>query len=197
MWWWWQDHVMPLYYQRSSMGYSPEWIRMAKRSMATTLPRFNSARMVGEYLSKFYLPATKQGHRIAQDAFRAAQEVAAWKAQVHAAWPGVTLARLDTPARRIQFGESVLFEVGIRLNGLQPRDVWVELLFERPETDRAGEPPPRHELIPDGSVNDAGEHRFVLELSPDRCGRLDYRIRCYPRNALLAHPFELGLMLWV
>lgn len=192
-----QDHVMPLYYQRGSMGYSPDWIRMAKRSMATTLPRFNAARMVGEYLSKFYLPATRQGHRFAQDACSAAHQVAAWKAQVRAAWPGVTLTRLDSPARRIQFGESVRFEVGVRLNGLQPRDLCVELIFESSVPGGDGETTQRHHLTAAGGITDAGEQRFVLELSPDRCGRLDYRIRCYPRNALLAHPFELGLMLWI
>ena len=37
----------------------------------------------------------------------------------------------------------------------------------------------------------------MLELKPELCGRLDYRIRVYPRHELLTHPFELGLMLWV
>ena len=41
------------------------------------------------------------------------------------------------------------------------------------------------------------EQRFVLDLKPELCGRLDYRIRIYPRHALLTHPFELGLMRWL
>ena len=32
-----------------------------------------------------------------------------------------------------------------------------------------------------------------MELKPGLAGRLDYRIRIYPRNELLTHPFELGL----
>jgi starch phosphorylase len=50
--------------------------------------------------------------------------------------------------------------------------------------------------VPDGIPNDAGEQRYVLDLAPDLCGRLDYRIRAYPFHERLAHPFELGLMLW-
>ena len=42
-----------MYYRRNHQGYSPEWVRMAKRSIATILPRFNAARMVNEYLAKF------------------------------------------------------------------------------------------------------------------------------------------------
>ncbi|MGH6629679.1 MAG: alpha-glucan family phosphorylase, partial [Burkholderiales bacterium] len=58
-----QDQVIPLYYQRADTGYSTGWVRMAKRSMASLLPRFNSTRMVSEYVSRFYLPASRQGRR--------------------------------------------------------------------------------------------------------------------------------------
>ncbi|MEO8627813.1 MAG: alpha-glucan family phosphorylase, partial [Betaproteobacteria bacterium] len=35
-----QDKVIPMYYNRGEMGYSPEWLRMAKHSIASLLPRF-------------------------------------------------------------------------------------------------------------------------------------------------------------
>src|SRR3989338_1326443 len=60
-----QDQVVPLYYEHSKMGLSPDWVKMSNRSMATIMPRFNSKRMVGEYLAKCYLPASKQ-HRLYQ-----------------------------------------------------------------------------------------------------------------------------------
>jgi starch phosphorylase len=41
-----------------------------------------------------------------------------------------------------------------------------------------------------------GEQRYTLELAPELCGRLDYRIRVYPWHELLTHPLELGLMIW-
>ena len=41
------------------------------------------------------------------------------------------------------------------------------------------------------------EQRFVLELSPEDCGRLEYRVRLYPQHELLTHPFELGMMRWL
>ena len=49
-----QDHVIPLYYERGTMGYSPGWVRMAKHSIASLMPRFNSTRMAGEYVTRFY-----------------------------------------------------------------------------------------------------------------------------------------------
>ena len=72
-----QDQVVPLYYKRGDMGYSPQWVRMAKHSIASLLPRFNSTRMVSEYLAKFYLPASRQGRRYAESGFENAKKLAA------------------------------------------------------------------------------------------------------------------------
>jgi starch phosphorylase len=191
-----QDQVIPMYYRRGPQGYSPEWIRMAKRAIATILPRFNSARMLQEYVAKFYLPASQQWRRYSENRFARAREVAQWKARVRAAWDGVTLRRLDAPTKRIQFGDSVRVEVAVRLNGLSPSDVVVELLIAR-GTDEPTDKRVRNELLFDGTMADAGEHRFSLDLQPELCGRLDYRIRAYPCHEALTHPFELGLMVWV
>jgi len=49
----------------------------------------------------------------------------------------------------------------------------------------------------EGVRTEKGEHRFVLELSPEHCGKLGYRIRIYPHHELLTHPFEMGMMRWL
>ncbi len=189
-----QDSVLPLYYKRAEGGYSVEWIRMAKRSMASLLPRYDASRMLGEYVSKFYLPAVRQGHRYASEGYAAAKTIAAWKARVTAAWPGLTIRRLDTPKPRIQFGETLPIEVAVKLNGLSTSDVCVELLLSRVVRD--GAPLEHsHELAAAGA--DGAEQRYRLDLKPGLSGKLDYRIRVYPRNELLTHPFEMGLSTWL
>jgi starch phosphorylase len=190
-----QDHVIPLYYNRTSAGYSPEWIKLAKRSIASLLPRFNSMRMVGEYVAKCYVPAAQQGRRYAENQFEVARSIAAWKSRVRQAWPGVTIQRLNSPKKRIQFGDAVHIETAVRLNGLNPEDVAVELLVSRAKEFGKGEPV-CHRFVPQG-IDAMGEHLYVLELAPELCGKLDYRIRVYPWHEFLTHPFELGLMIWV
>ncbi len=191
-----QDRILPMYYDRGSQGFSPEWIKLAKRSIATILPRFNAARMLNEYVAKFYLPASSQWRRYTENRYARVNEVAAWKARVRAAWPGVAIRRLDPPKRKIQFGDSIRLEVGAKLNGLAPGDVFVELVLTRGASDPLDRRV-RHKFAFDGTMTDSGEHRFVLEVQPELCGRLNYRIRCYPAHELLTHPFELGLMTWV
>ena len=190
-----QDSVIPTYYKRAEGGYSAEWVRMAKRSMASLLPRYDASRMLGEYVSKFYLPAARQGQRYAQNGYEAAKTIAAWKARVRAAWPGVALSRLDTPPARIQFGETVAVEIAVKLNGLSPGDVVVELLLSRALRE-AAQLSHSHELAPAGQA-EPGEQRYRIDLKPGLAGRLDYRIRVYPRHDLLTHPFEMGLSTWL
>src|ERR1041385_5775725 len=185
-----QDNVVPLYYKRAEGGYSAEWIRIAKRSMASLLPRYDASRMLGEYVSKFYLPASRQGHRYGADGYAPAKTLAAWKAKVRAAWPGLTLRRLDTPKTHLQFGEALRIEVAVKLNGLSTNDVCVELLLSRVVRD--GAPLEHsHELAAAGA--DGAEQRYRIDLKPGLSGRLDYRIRIYPRHELLTPPFEMGL----
>jgi starch phosphorylase len=189
-----QDHVIPLYYKRESCGYSPEWVKLAKRSISSLMPRFNSARMLGEYVAKCYVPAARQGRLYAENQFEVARSIAAWKSRVRQAWPGVTIRRLDMPKTRIDFGDSVRIEATLSLNHLNPEDVAVELLMSRIGTP-GEEETTSYRFVAQG-VDASGEHYFLLELAPELCGRLDMRIRAYPCHKSLTHPLELGLMIW-
>jgi starch phosphorylase len=193
-----QDQVLPMYYDRGSpTGDKAQWIHMAKRSMATLLPRFSAARMLNEYVETVYRPTARQAARYLDSGGDAAKVVAAWKTRVRGAWSGVTARRLDRPATTLRFGDGMDIDIAVNLNGLRPEDVVVELVLSR-GLQAAEHERRRHEFVAAGPAGDgAGEQRFTLRLQPDLCGRLDYRIRLYPYHALLTHRFELGLMRWL
>ena len=190
-----QDSVIPMYYRNTSLGYSPEWVAMAKQSIASIMPRFNMQRMLADYTEKFYSPAAEQWRKYAGDSFSGARHVADWKARVRAAWPRIGLRRIDQTVPRIRYGETLRFEVAVQLDGLTPRDLTVELVFTRP-----GEPTSvraRRYVLHHERPLENGEHLFSRELTPDQCGKMEYRIRVFPTHALLTHPFEMGMMLWL
>ena len=193
-----QDQVVPLYYGRDSHGWSRDWVRMAKRSMSSLMPRFNASRMVSEYAHHYYPPARAQAERRSQNGYAEARALASWKARVSAAWPSVYLRRLDESGSEAAFGDRLRIEVELRLAGLSPDDVAVELVLDPPPY--AGAPAEVHQFSVSGPRDQAtqgGAQRYVLELSPAHCGKLGYSIRVYPRHALLTHRFELGLMKWL
>ncbi|MDH3319832.1 MAG: alpha-glucan family phosphorylase [Betaproteobacteria bacterium] len=189
-----QDHVVPLYYARNSEGFSPGWVAMAKESMATVAPRFNSMRMLEEYVEQLYRPAIARGRQLAADGHAAARQLAQWRAKVRAAWPGITLRRVGEPPVRIDYGERWQVAVAARLNGLAPEDLAVEVLLQRPGS---ATPAARHRLAPQQPLPETGEHLYALEFAPHLSGRSDYRLRAFPSHELLAHPFEPGLMTWI
>jgi starch phosphorylase len=175
--------VLPLYYERHALGYSRRWVEKSKRSMRTLMPRFSASRMLAEYTEEFYRRASSHGRKLAG---AAAAQLATWKARVRAKWDGVKLRLLDEPARSVAFGSEARIEVAVTLNGLAPDDIRVECLFG----DQT------YQFAQAGSLKD-GEHRFTLDLRPEHCGLVTYRIRMYPFHELLAHPHEVGLMIWL
>jgi starch phosphorylase len=52
-----EDHVLPAYYERDENGVPPRWIEMMRHSIAQLGARFNTNRMVAEYVDGLYLPA--------------------------------------------------------------------------------------------------------------------------------------------
>ncbi len=189
-----EHQLIPLYYQRDERGLPAGWLKMAKHAVASLMPRYNARRMLNQYVEMFYRPAAGQHKRYTGESYAGARTVAAWKARVRAAWPGVLGRHVDPLPARLEFGSRARVEVGGQLNGLSADDVAVEMLLGR--SVREEERPVAYRFSATGQP-DAGEQRYVLELEPSMCGRLEYRIRLYPTHPLLAHRFETGLMHWV
>lgn len=214
-----QDDVVPLYYQRDQkLEYAPKWVQLCKRSMATVLPYFNSHRFMHDYCCGLYGPAARHAKIFATDDYAAARNLAVWKAQVRAAWPGVGLSMHGSPDVQISSEHALLLEVEAQLNGLNPDDVRVECLMRREISSELTAPVKRfaeHGRTQDGMryigeeavhlaqfraagpAGTAGVWRYQLELRPPWCGTLRYEIRALPLHPQLSHPHELGLMRWL
>ena len=54
---------MPRYYERDADGVPRTWVGQMRRSMASTLWRFSTTRMLHEYVEQMYLPAAAGGRR--------------------------------------------------------------------------------------------------------------------------------------
>ena len=191
-----QDRVIPLYYDRGAMGFSPDWVKMAKRSIMTLLPRFNSQRMVGEYLTRFYGTAAQRHRKFAAGKHALARELAQWKDRVRRSWHNVSLRALEMPRREAAYGDKLRFSVMVHLDALEPGDVAVELLAGSRYDGKPGREEASFALRAEGARDAQGEQRYALELAPELCGKLELRIRAYPFHAALAHRFEMGLMKW-
>lgn len=191
-----EKQVIPLYYNRNSHGYSESWVKMSKASMKSIMPRFNSQRMVMDYVTNFYGPATQQRRGLLENGAAPARELARWKKKVAHVWPSVRVRRLDEAPQEIMSGDTLPIRVGVYLDELSANDVTVECLVGTESESGDFTVHDRFILSPVGQ-NEDGETIFHLDLRPALPGLQYYKLRIYPYHRLLGHPFETGCMLWL
>jgi starch phosphorylase len=192
-----EHEVVPLFYTRDGMGRLPRgWIRRMKNAIAKLVPRFNTARMVREYSSRFYVPAIKLTLKLAENDLTAAKALTAWKDRVRAAWQGVSVkdVRVESPDE-VAVGQPVRVSATVQLGSLAPDDVAVEL-YHGP-TNGA------HEIAhgrivrmrPVERVGD-GTWQFAGEIPTEESGAHAFAARVIPYNVAMTHPYETSLIRW-
>ncbi|NND36353.1 MAG: DUF3417 domain-containing protein, partial [Gammaproteobacteria bacterium] len=214
-----QDNVIPLYYDRDSKtGYSPGWVDVCKRSMATVLPHFNFNRVLHDYTVGFYGPAARRGRMMAQDNFQPARELAEWKSRVRAAWPSVKLQLVTDTSAKMDHDDRLKLAVDVMSTGLGPDDVRVECVLRRVTCSELTVPVPRYSQDPraEDGIRHVGDdvmsvvplkpvadpvreytYRYELDYESPWCGALTYEIRAVPQHPHLSHPYDMGLMHWL
>ena len=190
-----ENEVIPMYYRCGNQGYSSDWVRISKASMKSCIPRFNSERMVVDYVKQFYGAARAQHTRLSAHEHEPARELAAWKAHIRQHWSGVSIQRIGDYAEQMKDGEALLVRVKARLNGLSPEDVTVECLIG---CCGGGGKFRLAENALFKHINREGEEDlFELQLKPTTPGLNYYKLRMFPCHKLLSHRLELGYMIWV
>ncbi|MBN1379708.1 MAG: alpha-glucan family phosphorylase [Gammaproteobacteria bacterium] len=190
-----EQQVVPTFYDRGNMGYSEKWIAACRESMKSIIPRFNSERMVMDYLNRVYSPSLRKHEVLMRDSASGAKLLAAWKQKIRKEWKNVSLTLLEASAEEISYQDQLMLKVKASLGNLGVDDVRVELLLGIKE-DMSNEfvVKTHHLLKPEPS--DSTEI-FALSVAMENCGLLHYKICIYPYHELLAHPFEMGFMKWL
>jgi len=192
-----EETIVPLYYTRNAQGVPAEWIAVAKNSMKTIPPIFNTDRMVSEYGRRFYFPAITKGRRLVADDFALSRELSAWKASMRKTWPEVSIrwgAAADGP-RLVTYGEEVEVAAEVRLGPIAPEDVLVEAYV----TENDHEPHEGAHRIPMQPVGPPADGFLTYRTTfvPPDSGRYAVTVRATPYHPELIHPYEIGLIRWL
>jgi len=190
-----ENEIVPMYYDTGSQGYSTDWVQISKASMKSCIPRFNSQRMVVDYVKHFYGKARDQFNRLSPQDGQPAKELAAWKVHIHQNWEHVSIQCNGDYQEQVQQGDALPLQVSAKLNGLSAGDVAVECLVGCLGED--GKFSVREQLLFEHVDKQGGQDIFELKLQPTAAGLNHYKIRMYPSHPLLSHRLELGYMIWV
>ncbi|MFC8304825.1 alpha-glucan family phosphorylase [Specibacter sp. NPDC057265] len=171
------------------------WISMIKHTLANLGPAVSANRMVAEYVQRLYQPAAESARRAKADNYASVRQLAQWSGEMRQAWPEVRVEHVDTHnlADEPQIGETVEVRAWVKLGGLDPADVHVNVVY-----GTAGDSDELNDtaLLALNHVQDDGNgrHQFAGELLIDRSGDFGYGVQVLPHHEALAHPAELGLI---
>ncbi len=204
-----ENEVVPLFYTRSADDLPRAWIRRMKNSIEQITARFNTNRMVRDYVRRFYNPAAARWQYLTGGAMSKAKRLAAWNCNMRALWSEIAIkdvkievnngegkVELSRKQPQPKVGSELSIRALIKLGKADPDDVSVELYHG--SVDARGN-------IRDGSairmarkenLEQEGEHWFAGLVVCRRTGQHGVAVRILPRNSNLVDPYELGLILW-
>ncbi len=188
-----EGEVVPLYYNRNGSDVPLEWAARAANAVATIAPSFNAARMVKEYVTRYYAPASRRGAAMQENDYAKARQLAAWSKHVKEAWPSVYFTAQPAEERVRRIGDEVEVTAVLNLGELES-EVRVELVYG-PAEDALEQNLHRVALEEVERYPDGG-HRYRVRFQPELSGRLAYGVRVYPVNELLTSPFEARAIRW-
>lgn len=191
-----EGRVLPMFFDRDGAGLPQRWIDRMVVAASRVAEEFSSDRMVSEYLEQCYVPGAFH-RRAMMDGDRAPlKRLVAWKERVRAAWPGVRFENVTVEPDPATRPTAAAFDIVARVHlwPLEPSDVSVEL-FEGPvEADGLLESGAAVRLEPVAREAETGVFRTTHRKPGGE--NLGYTVRVRPTHPDLAHPNEMGLVLW-
>ena len=187
--------IAPTFYHRTDNGLPTGWIEMMKKSMAELAPTFSTLRMVREYTSRFYMPASRAFLKMTDDGLEKAKHALIWRDKVSKEWDKVKVAHVsDDAGASSTVGADFEIHAEVELGDLSAQDVKVQVLVGQVTSNR--------QLI-NLSVYDLeheGEHGLVYvfkgKASTAMAGHKGYIVRVVPHNENVRIPSELALVAW-
>ena len=191
-----EQELIPLYYARNRQGFSENWVRTVKNSIARIAPHYTMKRQLDDYYTRFYNPLAARFHAISADNNRIARDIAAWKESVAERWDSIKVVS-STRSENLQSaslisGKEFTVRHVVDEQGLDDA-VGIDLVV------MTGTDGNEHvsEVLPMKLVSREGNlHTFELTASIDLAGSYKVAYRLYPKHPQLANRQDMCYVRW-
>ena len=191
-----EQEIIPLYYSRNRRGYSENWVRTIKNSIAQIAPHYTMKRQLDDYYDKFYTPQAQRYHLLAADGAQRARELAAWKELVAERWDAIRVVSSERSenlaSATLESGAEFAVTHVVDEAGLDDA-VGLELVVIATDHDAESV----HEVIPMNVVRREGNlYTFQIRTSIDYAGTFKFAYRMFPKHPLLPHRQDFCYVKW-
>ncbi len=191
-----ENEIIPLYYAKNNKGYSENWVKVIKNSIATIAPHYTMKRQLDDYYEKFYIKEATRSKKLAANEYRLAKDIALWKEAVAERWDGIHVVSKDeSMLNGAQTGVKYTLKYVIDEQGLDDA-VGLELVVLKPDTDKSDRRVfAVHEFKMTG--HEGNNYTFELNVEPDHAGSFRSCVRMFPKNANLPHRQDFCYVKWL
>jgi len=192
-----EKEVVPLFYHRDTEGIPRGWVSKMKDAIRINCPFFNTARMVREYASRAYFPASDRYFTMTSEKYAPAKELANWKHKMFDQWYNIKIENVDvSEGEQVQVNETVHVKAQINLAGISADHVKVELytgLLNANGDIVNGVPT---EMDYQGVDSQSGVGVYTGNITYTASGLQGMSLRVLPKHEYLSSPYDMGLILW-
>ena len=193
-----ENEIVPAYYDvDDNTRMSSQWIGYIKNTIAQVACNFTTNRMLTDYLNQYYVPQSERSTAIVADDYKMAREIAEWKLRMTRMWSDISVVSYTQPESSYTLSEENLLRGAVVLNlgDIKPEEIGVEMLFVT--TDRKGKMHIQDVFEFELKEYNDGVASFQTAILPERTGMYQVATRIYPKNALLPHRQDFGLVKWL
>ena len=192
-----ENEIIPLYYAKNNKGYSPNWIKVIKNSIATIAPHYTMKRQLDDYYSKFYNKEAARFKKLSANDNRLAKDIALWKETVAERWDSIHVVdkQVDLLNQGGETGVKYTLRYVIDEQGLDDA-IGLELVTLKPQTDTSDHQVYSvHEFKMVG--HEGNNYTFESVIEPDEAGSYRSCVRMYPKNKNLPHRQDFCYVKWL
>lgn len=193
-----ENEIAPLYYDvDKATGLSQTWVAYIKNTIAQVACNFTTNRMLTDYVNQYYAPQAVRTESLVADDYKVAREIAAWKKHVRKEWHTIEVLSYTQPDSSYTLSPTneLKAEVVLNIGDLSPEDIGVEMLFALSDNKGKLHIQDKCEFTVVDSKD--GVVTYQSSILPERTGMYQVATRIYPKNALLPHRQDFGLVRWL
>ena len=191
-----ENEIIPLYYNRNKNGYSEDWIKVVKNSIAQIAPHYTMKRQLDDYYEKFYNKEAARFNSISANDNHMAKELALWKEAVAERWDAIKVVSSENKLNAIGVETGVECKIRYVIDE-QGLDDAIGLELVSLKSDENGE---YHifKIIPMNMVRkDGNNYIFECNYVPNDAGSFKFSVRMFPKNNLLPHRQDFSYVKWI
>ena len=194
-----ETDIIPMYYNKNKKGYSEEWIKVIKNSIATIAPHYTMKRQLDDYYDKFYIKQAARFKKLSANNNQLAKDIALWKETVAERWDAINIVSKESSTNvfenGVETGVRYTVKVVVDEQGLDDA-IGLELVTLKPETDPSDrEVYSVHEFKMVG--HEGNLYTFEVNVEPDRAGAYRAAVRMFPKNKELPHRQDFCYVKWL